>query len=220
MGLIAEFSVELPALRHTSTAVPTMRLSGIDIVLDDDQPHKFAFTAYGTRFSALECALTADSTVSEYTVLAKGDDRSQYVVTYDRSTVTQGTYHVATQQNIVYDLVLLQDGEYTVHAQVPDRDALSHLREHCSEHGISFHLDRLYRSEGVSLSANELTASQREALVVAYENGYFDSPRVTTLEAIGNEIGISRQAVADRLRRGHRHLIESMLISDPDLEGS
>ncbi|MFP9190176.1 helix-turn-helix domain-containing protein [Natronosalvus vescus] len=195
-----------------------MRLSGIDIVLDDDRPHKFAFTAYGTRFSEFERALTTDPTVSEHTVLAKGDDRSQYVVTYDQSTVTQGTYYVATQQNIVYDLVFLRDGEYTVHAQVPDRDALSHLREHCSEHDIPFQLDRLYRSEGVSLSANELTASQREALVVAYENGYFDSPRVTTLEAIGDEIGISRQAVADRLRRGHRHLIESMLISDPDLD--
>ncbi|MFC7027483.1 helix-turn-helix domain-containing protein [Halomicroarcula sp. GCM10025710] len=41
--------------------------------------------------------------------------------------------------------------------------------------------------------------------------GFFDEPRTATLEDVAAELGISRQAVANRLRRGHRALIREML---------
>jgi len=47
-----------------------------------------------------------------------------------------------------------------------------------------------------------LTDPQREALVLAYERGYFNSPREVTMEELGAELGITQQAVASRLRRG------------------
>jgi Predicted DNA binding protein len=57
-----------------------------------------------------------------------------------------------------------------------------------------------------------LTDTQREALVLAYERGYFNSPRESSLEAIGEELGITQQSLSSRLRRGHRRLIENTLI--------
>jgi predicted DNA binding protein len=58
--------------------------------------------------------------------------------------------------------------------------------------------------------AQELTGPQREALLLAFEMGYFDEPRTSTLEDVAAELGISRQALAKRLRRGHRRLIERL----------
>jgi predicted DNA binding protein len=58
----------------------------------------------------------------------------------------------------------------------------------------------------------ELTDTQREALVLAYERGYFDSPRESSLEAVAEELGITQQSLSSRLRRGHRRLIENTLI--------
>jgi predicted DNA binding protein len=52
-----------------------------------------------------------------------------------------------------------------------------------------------------------LTDAQREALQVAYTGGYFDEPRDQHLEALANELGISRQAFSGRLKRGLQNLL-------------
>ena len=56
-----------------------------------------------------------------------------------------------------------------------------------------------------------LTDTQLEALALAYERGYFEFPREVTLEALGEELGISRQAVGSRIRGGINHVLGSTL---------
>jgi predicted DNA binding protein len=58
----------------------------------------------------------------------------------------------------------------------------------------------------------DLTEPQREALLLAYEQGYYDSPRTTTLADLADQFGISRQAVSNRLKRGTRQLIENAFV--------
>lgn len=52
-----------------------------------------------------------------------------------------------------------------------------------------------------------LTVQQREALTLAAERGYFDLPRRTSLEAIGEELGITQQATSERVRRAVRNVV-------------
>lgn len=212
MSFIAEFRVEIPPLSRASEAVPQMRLSGEDIVLEDDRPRKFAFTAHGTRFDEFEAGLETDPTVRDHTRLAKFEETAHYVVTYDTDVDTLGTYHVAVEQDIAYSNVQLRDGEYHVRARVPDRPALATLRTHCREHDIPFRLERIYEEEAPNAVVEVLTDAQREAVELAYDRGYFDSPRETTLDAVADELDISRQALADRLRRGHKKLVEAVLV--------
>lgn len=144
-------------------------------------------------------------------MLEKFDDRAYYIVTYEGAEASKGTYHAALELDIIYTDVRLRDGEYLVRAEVSDRDAIDSFREYCRDNDIPFRIQRIYR-EGPSVEGSVLTDAQREALTVAYERGYFDSPREATLEVVADELGISRQAVADRLRRGHRRLIEATLV--------
>lgn len=212
MSLIAEFRIEIPPLAQASTAVPEMRFTGEDIVLDDEQSHKFVFTAHGSQFDAFESALEDDPTVAEYTAFTKSSGVGHYVVTYAADVNTRGTYHVAVEEGIAYTRIRLQDGEYTIQARTPDRDALASLRAYCRENGIPFRLERLYYEESGDAGDRVLTDAQRAALRRAYERGYFDSPRRTTLTEVGDDLGISRQAVADRLRRGYKRLIEATVV--------
>ncbi|WP_293032720.1 helix-turn-helix domain-containing protein [Natronococcus sp.] len=64
----------------------------------------------------------------------------------------------------------------------------------------------------VSLEAvlPELTARQRTVLSRAVEGGYYEIPRETTSEELATELGISRRAVDDHLRRVERKLIWSL----------
>lgn len=207
MSLIVEYRVEIPPLARASRAVPEMRFTGEDIVLDEDHAHKFVFAAHGTRFAEFEAGLEADPTVAAYTVLTKREDTAHYVVTYSEEADTRGTYAVAVAHDVIYLIVELQDGEYTVRARAPDRAALSAIREYCRDEGVPFELVRVYREDSPYGETHSLTAAQEEALKVAYEQGYYDTPRETSLEEIADVIGISRQAVADRLRRGYKRLI-------------
>jgi predicted DNA binding protein len=94
-----------------------------------------------------------------------------------------------------------------------DRETIARFHETCSERGIEMRLDTLHRLESESHDdGSSLTDSQREALLLAYERGYYDSPRTTNLSDLGEFLGISRQAVSNRLKRGTRQLIEETLV--------
>jgi predicted DNA binding protein len=206
MGFVAEFRVEIPPVVAASRAVPDVWFSGEDVVLGDGNAHKFLVAAHGDRFRALEAALDGDPTVAEYVHLWHREGTAYYSVTYDEAADTRGTYQVAVEADIAYTDVRLQDGEYRIRARSPDRDALATLRDDCRERDTPFRPERLQEAaEGESSAVAALTESQREAL--AHERGYFATPREVALADLADELGISRQAVAERLRRGHERLL-------------
>ncbi len=92
------------------------------------------------------------------------------------------------------------------------RDDLSNFQSRCRELQIPITLTELHALTPVETATEAaLTDAQQEALVLAYERGYFESPRETTMEEIGDELGISQQAVASRLRRGINHILGETL---------
>jgi predicted DNA binding protein len=97
-------------------------------------------------------------------------------------------------------------------------DQFSKFRQLCATDGISVDLARLYcLSEQNPDSEFGLTAEQREALLVAYRGKYYDDSRQTNMEALADQLDISRQAFSDRLRRGYRNLIEHTIAEDGDI---
>lgn len=110
------------------------------------------------------------------------------------------------------DVTLLSadgDGDgWTIQVRGLERGNISAFDRFCRSHDIALELTALYdMSDSEESYAQELTGPQREALLLAFEMGYFDDPRTATLDEIAAELGISRQALATRLRRGHRRLI-------------
>jgi predicted DNA binding protein len=94
-------------------------------------------------------------------------------------------------------------------------DQLAAFQEYCRDHDIDVSLTRLRRLSDVTFEgADGLTPTQREALTLAYAEGYYAEPRETDLATLAEQLGISRQAFGARLRRGYRSLIESALVRD------
>jgi predicted DNA binding protein len=84
---------------------------------------------------------------------------------------------------------------------------------------MTFELERLYRQgEWESEGATGLTAAQREALLRAYREGYFEEPRETSQEEVADLLDISSTAAGGRIRRGMSKLIETTL-ADREEEG-
>lgn len=96
-----------------------------------------------------------------------------------------------------------------------EREAFIEFRELFQQAGIPIRLDRLYDlTDLVDGSDRQLTPEQREAVIAAYRDGYFEKPRQITQEELGEQFGISHRAVAERLRRGMRNLVAATLLPD------
>ena len=93
-----------------------------------------------------------------------------------------------------------------------DHESISAFQAYCRDAGVPIELTSLSELSPEEDGEYGLTDPQREALRLAYERGYFAEPRERTLEEIAEELDISRQALASRLRRAHRQLVERTLI--------
>lgn len=107
--------------------------------------------------------------------------------------------------------------------QFPTHEALSTFRARCEEASIPLVLRRLYNQteplDNIELmrareDQAKLTSAQRDALAVAYEQGYFDVPRDTTVTELAAQFDISDNAFSQRLRRGMRTLVHDVIISE------
>ena len=98
-----------------------------------------------------------------------------------------------------------------------DRASISTFQDHCVENGVPVELTSLHSLVPVHGEADHgLTEAQREALALAYDRGYFRSPRESTLEEIAGELGITGQSLGSRLRRGINRLVADAVAANGD----
>jgi predicted DNA binding protein len=106
------------------------------------------------------------------------------------------------------------EGQWRFRLVTPDRATLSRLYEAVREHGYSPECQKISSFEGQHPNAAELTDDQRETLVAGLEAGYYNIPRDLTAKELADRLGVSHQALSERLRRAYRGLIESVLVDN------
>lgn len=98
---------------------------------------------------------------------------------------------------------------WTFRLWAPGREAMGDFREHCRSAGVAVTIERIARDGHRDATTYGLTNKQREALLAALEAGYFDRGAGVSLVDLGETLGLSRQAVADRLDRGIANLLDN-----------
>ena len=102
--------------------------------------------------------------------------------------------------------------QWTFEIRGDNRSDIAEFQSRCRGHDIPITLTALHSLTPVETgSETAITDAQLEALLLAYERGYFNSPRDVTMADLGEELDISQQAVASRLRRGIRRILGSTL---------
>jgi predicted DNA binding protein len=89
---------------------------------------------------------------------------------------------------------------------------LSTFRGACEADGIELDVERV-TNQPTSTTTDDLglTTIQRETLLVAVEEGYYDIPRRCTTVELAEKLGVSDQAVTERLRRAIVSLVSNTL---------
>lgn len=102
--------------------------------------------------------------------------------------------------------------EWTFDIRGDDRSDIAEFQRLCQERDIPVTMTALHALTPVETGTEAaITDAQQEALILAYDRGYFNSPRDVTMEELGQELDISQQAVASRIRRGTRRILGSTL---------
>lgn len=93
-------------------------------------------------------------------------------------------------------------------------ERLGEFQEHCSNAHIALEVGRIYNPvrPGAGMWYG-VTAPQREALVRAVQGGYYSIPRGMSTKDLAEDLGISDQAVTERLRRAIETLTQNTLIA-------
>lgn len=101
---------------------------------------------------------------------------------------------------------------WTFELRGDDHRDISDFQRLCKERDIPVTLTALHALTHIETATEAaLTDAQQDALVLAIERGYFEDPREVTLEELGEELGISQQAVGSRIRRGLRSVLNQTL---------
>ena len=95
------------------------------------------------------------------------------------------------------------------------RDGLNAVWESARERGFEFDIKSInqFHPKGSAVTG-ELTEEQRETILFAYDRGYFEEPRKTSLQELADEMGLSSTAVGGRIRRGINQLVEATVVEE------
>lgn len=102
--------------------------------------------------------------------------------------------------------------QWTFEIRGDDRRDIAAFQQRCRALDIPITLTKLHALTPVeSAPAAALTDTQEATLRLAYERGYFKTPRDVTMADLGEELGVSQLAVASRLRRGVETILAGTL---------
>ncbi len=211
MATIAEIRIPVRgfALSHTLETLDVDFETERVVANDPDTLMPYVW-ASGADREELRETLSADPSVADVEVIAEPDDEVLYRMSWIDSI--EALVHILTEEE---GTILAADGRqdgWFMRILFPDREALSATYEFCEEHDLPLDVQRIYNIDQGKQGRFGLTDDQEETIAAAYDHGYYDVPRDVSLSEFADELDISHQALSERLRRGHKTLVENTVI--------
>jgi len=198
------------ALNHTLETLPDVEVECERIVRSgDDAVMPLLWVRYADR-DEVEAAFEADPSVGNVTCLSDLDEELLYRMDWI-DHVDLLLQMLTNAEATVLD-AYGRGSRWKLRVLYPERDEFSTTHEFCAEHGLSFDVASIREIDGEPAGRFGLTESQYRALVLAVQRGYYEVPRRTTLEELADEVGVSHQALSERLRRATGSLAEDALL--------
>lgn len=171
------------------------------------------FWAWGDDLSDFEKRVGEGSSVNDLTELDRVDDRILYLMDWG---IPDEAFLEGLQETngIMRTAEGYDDHDWSFELLFPSYDDLSEFHNFSLENDVEYTLGRIYtlREAGKNQRSLSLTESQREALLLALQRGYFSTPSRVTLDELATELDISQQALSERIRRGNESLLEQTLL--------
>ncbi|RDI72824.1 helix-turn-helix domain-containing protein [Halopelagius longus] len=211
MSTIATFTVPAGAfpLGHIFESFPeiTIEIEQVVPVNDSILPY---FWVRGEPVEHVRKALEERGALESYTLIDNLGDQGLFRAEWNPDV--EGILTGIIDAELTVISATGTEDEWTFEFRDEDTAPIAEFQQYCADHGIDVTLGHIH-SVGAPTDegAYGLTTEQREAVLLAYENGYYTTPPETNLGELAEELGITHQSFSDRLRRGVHNLIEETL---------
>lgn len=189
-------------------------LPGVTVELERLIPHETLIIPYfwvrGVETEDIETAFDPHTGVTDIRLVDSIED--EYLMRAEWKEEYFGILSALAKSNVVVLSGIGTRDEWRFEVRGENQEAIADFREYCQINDIDIDITAVHAMLPIQGEGYELTETQREALVLAYQSGYFDSPRTSSLEELADKLGITQQSLSSRLRRGHRRLIGATLI--------
>jgi predicted DNA binding protein len=191
------------------------RVKSVSEAGTDPASGKFFYHVESSDFHQFEEGLRNDHTVGEFErVIETRDGEAMYSFEYtDDAKILSPV--ISTANGVILDMEN-EGNAWIISVWMPERTDLAHLWDYAQQNHIDIELLRVNEYDSLGSTDAGLTDSQREALLVAVETGYFEEPRNATLSEVAADLDISQPAASGLLRRGIKRLIVSSLMDDSE----
>jgi len=181
----------------------------------DPTSGKFFYHIESSDFSQFEEGLRNDNTIGEFErVIETRDEEAIYSFEYtDEAKILSPV--ISAANGVILDMEN-EGNAWIITVWMPERTDLAHLWDYAQQNDVDIELLRVNEYASLGNTDAGLTDSQREALLVAFERGYFEEPRNATLSEVAADLAISQPAAGGLLRRGIKRLIVSSLMDDSE----
>lgn len=191
-------------------------LPGVTVELERLIPHEHSVIPYfwvrGAEAADIEAAFDVHPGVSDISLIDSVDNEYLMRAEWDREYV--GVLSAISETHLVVLSGTGTSDGWRFEVRGETRDEIGAFRTYCQDNGIPIDITAVHALLPIQGAGYELTDTQREALVLAYKRGYFNSPREASLQEIAAELDITQQSLSSRLRRGHRRLIAATLVPE------
>lgn len=211
MGVIGDFTIQAEsfALQHALAENPEMVVTADRVASHSTEQVLPFLWASGGDFDAFREAMADDPTVQRTTVTERAGDSVLYKVIWGREVVELINKMVNMHAAIVE--AEARKDTWRLKLRFTEEGQVTSFQEHFSETGHTFEVHRLYRPTAPRQREYGLTPEQRDTLVAALREGYFEVPRAASANDLADALEISANAVSQRLRRGSANLIGNTL---------
>lgn len=223
MPIITEvrFAHEDGALADTLGQLPDHTVSVVRETGTDPEGNLYFVQFDGQPAEDVETILEADASVSEVKPMPGFGGEGMWGVSFAPDAKLMAP-HVTSEDGFVLDARSTSNADWEFHGWrerwlLPDREALQDIWQDARDDGFEFDVLEFRRRGRVDMNYAGLdapTEEQREALVAAYDQGYFAEPREASLAELAESLDLSPTAVAGRLRRGMKSTLEMTLVAE------
>ncbi|MEA5388567.1 helix-turn-helix domain-containing protein [Haloarculaceae archaeon H-GB11] len=181
----------------------------------DPSSGKFFYHVESSDFLQFEDGLRNDHTISDFDrVIETRDEKAIYSFEYtDEAKIFSPI--ISKANGVILDMEN-EGNAWIITVWMPERANLANLWDAAQRNDIDIELLRVNEYHSLGSTDAGLTDSQREALLVACQAGYFEEPRDVTLSEVAGDLDISQPAASGLLRRGIKRLIVSSLLDDSE----
>lgn len=220
MSIVADFTIPASqfALGETLTAVPEANVEFERIVTHSQEWVMPFLWVRGDDLDAFDEALRADSSVESATLTDDFGDVVLYQLKWS-DAVTETINAIFDRAGTLIEASGSAES-WDITVRFDDHSSVSDLQDHFEEGDLDFTLRRLYEPTEPRHPEYRLTPDQRQTLVLAVEQGYFDVPRRVKVAELADELELSSTSVSERLRRGTRNLVDDALTVGSGGEGA